>query len=76
MVFTPEPALVDAYLAEIAKGYGVKWTPPASGDSDDTGGEGGVKVSLNTISSTARGSRTTHRSLTTSMCHVRAGGDH
>ncbi|EPT03464.1 hypothetical protein FOMPIDRAFT_1022423 [Fomitopsis schrenkii] len=45
VVFTPDPALVDAYLAEIAKGYGVKWTPPATGDSDDTGGEGGVKES-------------------------------
>ncbi|KAH9837323.1 DUF292-domain-containing protein [Rhodofomes roseus] len=46
VVFTPAPELVDAYLAEIAKGYGVKWTAPSStSDSDDTGGEGGVKES-------------------------------
>jgi vacuolar protein sorting-associated protein IST1 len=25
---TPSPELVDAYLFEIAKGYGVNWTPP------------------------------------------------
>lgn len=76
MVFTPEPALVDAYLAEIAKGYGVKWSPPASGDSDDTGGEGGVKVSLNRVLPTARRSRTTRWSLTALIYHVRAGVDH
>ena len=27
---TPSPELVDAYLFEIAKGYGVSWSPPAS----------------------------------------------
>lgn len=26
-VETPSPELVEAYLAEIAKGYGVKWMP-------------------------------------------------
>ena len=25
---TPSPELVDAYLFEIAKGYGVNWSPP------------------------------------------------
>lgn len=25
---TPSSELVDAYLFEIAKGYGVKWSPP------------------------------------------------
>ena len=58
VMFTPEPALVDAYLAEIAKGYGVKWTPPASNDSDDTGDEGGAKVSLNAARLTPCGSLT------------------
>jgi len=45
VVFTPAPELVDAYLAEIAKGYGVKWTPPTRGDGDDDGGDGGVEES-------------------------------
>lgn len=49
VVFTPEPALVDAYLTEIAKGYGVKWAPSATNNSDDSDGEGDVKVSLNTV---------------------------
>lgn len=26
-VGAPSPELVEAYLTEIAKGYGVKWTP-------------------------------------------------
>ena len=25
---TPSPELVDAYLFEISKGYGVNWSPP------------------------------------------------
>jgi len=25
---TPSPELVDAYLFEIAKGYGISWSPP------------------------------------------------
>ena len=28
MLSTPSPELVDAYLFEIAKGYGVSWSPP------------------------------------------------
>ncbi|KAF7794348.1 hypothetical protein EIP86_005482 [Pleurotus ostreatoroseus] len=38
---TPAPELVDAYLGEIAKGYGIDWTPPnAPKDDGDDGGEG------------------------------------
>lgn len=36
---TPSPELVDAYLFEIAKGYGVSWSPPESVDK----AEGGVE---------------------------------
>ncbi|KAI0375493.1 DUF292-domain-containing protein [Pilatotrama ljubarskyi] len=43
-ISTPPPALVDAYLSEIAKGYGVPWSPRKAGD-DDGGPEGGVKLS-------------------------------
>lgn len=39
----PSAALVDAYLAEIAKGYNIKWSPPKA--DDDDGSDGGVKVS-------------------------------
>ncbi|CAE6355813.1 unnamed protein product [Rhizoctonia solani] len=28
LIATPSPALVDAYLGEIAKGYGINWSPP------------------------------------------------
>ena len=45
-VATPAPVLVDAYLAEIAKGYGVDWSPPKPEWSDDPpsdGPDGGVK---------------------------------
>ncbi|KAJ3556496.1 hypothetical protein NM688_g1999 [Phlebia brevispora] len=43
---TPSAELVDAYLAEIAKGYGVEWVPRnGSKDDGDNGGEGGVKAS-------------------------------
>ncbi|GBE77510.1 regulator of Vps4 activity in the MVB pathway-domain-containing protein [Sparassis latifolia] len=47
-VFTPGPSLVDAYLAEIAKGYGVDWSPPEypNHDTDDAGGDGGVKAAI------------------------------
>lgn len=46
-IFTPAPSLVDAYLKEIAKGYGIDWSPPAEtpkddfqeDDDDDEGGE-------------------------------------
>lgn len=48
-IATPPPALVDAYLVEIAKGYGVDWSPskPDEVDSNtqpDDGPEGGTKV--------------------------------
>ncbi|RPD82145.1 DUF292-domain-containing protein [Lentinus tigrinus ALCF2SS1-7] len=45
-IATPPPALVDAYLLEIAKGYGVPWSPPrpeGADDGQDNGPEGGVK---------------------------------
>lgn len=50
-IATPSTALVDAYLSEIAKGYGVPWSPPTpegaeSGKDDDDGSDGGVKVSM------------------------------
>ncbi|KZW00507.1 DUF292-domain-containing protein [Exidia glandulosa HHB12029] len=53
-VAMPPPELVDAYLHEIAKGYGIPWHPPgyvdpsADGDDDDDeGGDGGgLKVGL------------------------------
>jgi len=38
----PSADLVDAYLAEIAKAYGVNWSPSAQEGSDE-GPEGGVK---------------------------------
>jgi len=50
-VATPPTSLVDAYLAEIAKGYGVKWSPPgdteadSNDDTDESGG--GVKEPVN-----------------------------
>lgn len=46
-VATPPRELVDAYLGEIAKGYGVDWSPPGAPNcnNQDDGGEGGVKVS-------------------------------
>ena len=45
-VETPSKELVDAYLKEIAKGYGVPWSEPGSANSDgDDTGDGGVKVS-------------------------------
>jgi vacuolar protein sorting-associated protein IST1 len=44
----PSVELVDAYLYEIAKGYGVKWAPPSSrpnveGTNDDSGDAPGNK---------------------------------
>ncbi|KAI0660562.1 regulator of Vps4 activity in the MVB pathway-domain-containing protein [Cubamyces menziesii] len=52
-ISTPSSALVDAYLTEIAKGYGIAWSPPKpldtsdrKGDGDDAGGpSGGAKES-------------------------------
>lgn len=37
---------MDAYLGEIAKGYGIAWSPPGAetDDADDESGDGGVKV--------------------------------
>ncbi|KAI0815337.1 regulator of Vps4 activity in the MVB pathway-domain-containing protein [Irpex lacteus] len=42
---TPPLQLVDAYLGEIAKGYGIAWSPPGAetDDADDESGDGGVK---------------------------------
>lgn len=31
----PEPLLVNAYLAEIARGYGIDWTPPEAESTDN-----------------------------------------
>ncbi|KAI0035128.1 regulator of Vps4 activity in the MVB pathway-domain-containing protein [Vararia minispora EC-137] len=43
----PSSALVDAYLTEIAKGYGVQWAQPGeSTDHPDDGPEGGAKTAL------------------------------
>ncbi len=47
---TPSSQLVDAYLGEIAKGYGINWTPALpSHDDDNSGNDGGVKVSAATV---------------------------
>lgn len=40
-VAMPPPELVDAYLHEIAKAYGIGWAPPGFADDDDEGGDGG-----------------------------------
>ena len=40
----PSSDLVDAYLAEIAKGYNVDWLPPRR-DTQEKESEGGVTVS-------------------------------
>ncbi|THG96947.1 hypothetical protein EW026_g4975 [Hermanssonia centrifuga] len=41
---TPSSQLVDAYLGEIAKGYGINWTPALpSHDDDNSGNDDGVK---------------------------------
>ncbi|GJE86278.1 IST1 family protein [Phanerochaete sordida] len=39
---TPSAALVDAYLGEIAKGYGIAWTPPGAAPAGDEGRDGGA----------------------------------
>lgn len=47
---TPSSELVDAYLFEIAKGYGVSWSPPtplvkeSGGDGEPKEAEGDTKV--------------------------------
>ncbi|KAF9469693.1 regulator of Vps4 activity in the MVB pathway-domain-containing protein [Collybia nuda] len=43
-VDTPSAELVDAYLVEIAKGYGIEWVPPGTKDHN-AGTEGGIKES-------------------------------
>ena len=43
VVVTPSTQLVDAYLEEIAKGYGVPWTAPRAVE-DDAAPDGGAKV--------------------------------
>ncbi|KAH7915726.1 DUF292-domain-containing protein [Hygrophoropsis aurantiaca] len=43
VIETPSTELIDAYLGEIAKAYGVKWGPPTSQPQDNDGGEGDVK---------------------------------
>lgn len=56
----PSSELVDAYLTEIAKGYGVNWAPlvtPGKTDDDDEGG--GVKVGCQSLA----------RRTATSMIH-------
>ncbi|KAI0094533.1 regulator of Vps4 activity in the MVB pathway-domain-containing protein [Irpex rosettiformis] len=42
---TPSSQLVDAYLSEIAKGYGIAWSPPGAetDHAGDDAGDGGVK---------------------------------
>lgn len=51
VVETPSKELVDAYLREIAKGYGVEWEPASSESKTDDGdgGDGGVKVRISSF---------------------------
>jgi vacuolar protein sorting-associated protein IST1 len=44
-IATPSAQLVDAYLTEIAKGYGVKWALPETDNKDGNDLNGGIKVS-------------------------------
>ncbi|KAG2022766.1 hypothetical protein CC2G_000491 [Coprinopsis cinerea AmutBmut pab1-1] len=44
VIATPSSQLVDAYLTEIAKAYGVSWRPPGQEDDHEGGDDGGVKV--------------------------------
>ena len=55
-IYVPPQELVDAYLEEIAKGYGLAWRAPASLETDskgtaeednDSGPEGGVGIKVN-----------------------------
>lgn len=48
VIETPAPSLVDAYLGEIAKGYGIEWTPQKGPDSDGEG-NGDLKVKLSFV---------------------------
>ena len=58
---TPETSLVDAYLTEIARGYGLDWTPPlppstskpedpGDGDGNEGGGDEGLPVRFDVVS--------------------------
>lgn len=40
-VFTPSPELVDAYLSEIARGYGVAYAPLCESDAPGSDGQEG-----------------------------------
>lgn len=46
VIETPPPSLVDAYLGEIAKGYGIEWTALKGQGSDGGEGDDGLKVKL------------------------------
>lgn len=37
----PSTDLVDAYIGEIAKAYGVEWSPPEKADADSSPATGG-----------------------------------
>ncbi|EJC98801.1 DUF292-domain-containing protein [Fomitiporia mediterranea MF3/22] len=50
---TPPEDLVDAYLREIAKGYGINWAPEPKPDDEDFTGGGGVKDASNVPASEA-----------------------
>src|ERR1700719_238253 len=48
-LFTPPPELVSAYLQEIAKGYGIAWSPEGTksetgNNNEEESGDGVVKV--------------------------------
>jgi vacuolar protein sorting-associated protein IST1 len=45
-IATPSAQLVDAYLTEIAKGYGVIWALPETDNKDGSDLNGGIKVGL------------------------------
>jgi vacuolar protein sorting-associated protein IST1 len=46
VIETPTPSLVDAYLEEIAKGYGIEWMDPKRKTDDGQDGDesSGLKV--------------------------------
>ncbi|PPR06144.1 hypothetical protein CVT26_005366 [Gymnopilus dilepis] len=61
-VGTPAPALVDAYLREIAKAYGVPWTDPEAQPDDSSEGqeksEAALEASERTGEEKSKGSET------------------
>lgn len=75
---TPSADLVNAYLKEIAKGYGVDWSPDPSPDEDASfggdggGGGGGVKVNSGFPSSVPT-KRKKKGSLITNLCFYLLG---